>query len=249
MIERHPKILWIVILAGAGFCAGFFGPMLLVPEANQGPLLGIFITGPVGAVIGVVGYLLSKPLQLAARTQWIALGGLSAALVLVTLFFCLPGPQLLGHIVDVQIEKCQPVKDVTAEILSYWQKRIDAVTWASPRGQWREQMTRALSADKGVVLTVTVLEQVGIRRNRKPWNNGTLYSEKRRPDTAKHLYYEPAADGTCASFPAGTRMRNFDEQEAPESRRNEEWPPAAVSDFVPYPEIKQIPNELQGLGK
>lgn len=41
-----------VALGGLGFVAGFFGPMLFAPEANQGPLLGIFITGPAGAALG-----------------------------------------------------------------------------------------------------------------------------------------------------------------------------------------------------
>jgi hypothetical protein len=38
-----------------GFGAGFFGPLLLSPGANQGPLLGIFFTGPLGFVLGCVG--------------------------------------------------------------------------------------------------------------------------------------------------------------------------------------------------
>lgn len=46
--------IWAATLGGVGFMAGFFGPMLLAPDANQGPLLGIFITGPGGAVLGVV---------------------------------------------------------------------------------------------------------------------------------------------------------------------------------------------------
>jgi len=47
-------------LAGAvlfgliGFLAGFLGPIFLTPGANQGPLLGIFITGP---LCGVAGFL------------------------------------------------------------------------------------------------------------------------------------------------------------------------------------------------
>ena len=41
-----------VTLGGAGFVAGFFGPMLFAPEANQGPLLGLFITGPAGCILG-----------------------------------------------------------------------------------------------------------------------------------------------------------------------------------------------------
>lgn len=42
-------------LGGIGFVAGFFGPMLLAPGANQGPMLGLFITGPGGFLLGGVG--------------------------------------------------------------------------------------------------------------------------------------------------------------------------------------------------
>jgi hypothetical protein len=41
------------VVGGAGFLLGFFGPMIIAPGANQGPLLGIFITGPLGFVLGI----------------------------------------------------------------------------------------------------------------------------------------------------------------------------------------------------
>lgn len=41
-------------IGGIGFALGFFGPMILSPGANQGPLLGIFITGPLGFFIGLI---------------------------------------------------------------------------------------------------------------------------------------------------------------------------------------------------
>lgn len=44
-----------LVVGGLGFALGFFGPMIFAPQANQGPLLGIFITGPLGAVLGAVG--------------------------------------------------------------------------------------------------------------------------------------------------------------------------------------------------
>ena len=44
-----------VIVGLGGFILGFFGPMIFAPEANQGPLLGIFITGPLGLLIGLIG--------------------------------------------------------------------------------------------------------------------------------------------------------------------------------------------------
>lgn len=42
----------------AGFVLGFVGPILLMPGANQGPLAGLFITGPLGMVCGAVAGLL-----------------------------------------------------------------------------------------------------------------------------------------------------------------------------------------------
>jgi hypothetical protein len=43
--------------AFVGFAAGFFGPIFLSPDSAQGPLLGIFITGPVGAILGLAASL------------------------------------------------------------------------------------------------------------------------------------------------------------------------------------------------
>jgi hypothetical protein len=56
------------VLGGIGFIAGFFGPILLTPEANQGPLLGIFITGPLGFVFGL-GWGVFRETQRAAREK------------------------------------------------------------------------------------------------------------------------------------------------------------------------------------
>ena len=51
-------LLWAAVLGGTGFVAGFFGPMVIAPGANQGPLLGIFITGPLGFLLGgVAGFI------------------------------------------------------------------------------------------------------------------------------------------------------------------------------------------------
>lgn len=43
-----------LIIGGIAFLAGFFGPLILMPESNQGPLLGLFFTGPLGFLVGGV---------------------------------------------------------------------------------------------------------------------------------------------------------------------------------------------------
>jgi hypothetical protein len=48
-------IICAIILGSIGFVLGFFGPILFTPNANQGPLLGIFIIGPLGFLFGFIG--------------------------------------------------------------------------------------------------------------------------------------------------------------------------------------------------
>jgi hypothetical protein len=54
-----PRILRTAAKGGCllgliGFTGGFFGPMIFTPESNQGPMLGIFFTGPAGLVLGLL---------------------------------------------------------------------------------------------------------------------------------------------------------------------------------------------------
>jgi hypothetical protein len=60
-------VLGAVLLGGIGFSAGFFGPILL-DGGNQGPLLGIFITGPLGFVVGGTGGLITWAVRRRTRT-------------------------------------------------------------------------------------------------------------------------------------------------------------------------------------
>jgi len=60
--------LGALIVGGIGFAFGFFGPIIFSPQANDGPLLGIFITGPfgfaIGAIIGaIVGFIRTRQIS------------------------------------------------------------------------------------------------------------------------------------------------------------------------------------------
>ena len=48
-------LLGAVVAGGIGFSAGFYGPIIFEPGAPQGPLVGIFFTGPLGFLVGAVG--------------------------------------------------------------------------------------------------------------------------------------------------------------------------------------------------
>ncbi|MDI7861988.1 hypothetical protein MRS76_08475 [Rhizobiaceae bacterium n13] len=41
-----------LITGSLGLVAGFFGPIFLSPTSDEGPMLGLFVTGPLGALAG-----------------------------------------------------------------------------------------------------------------------------------------------------------------------------------------------------
>ena len=47
-------LAWCASLGGAGLVVGFCGPLAIYPDSAQGPLFGLFITTPLGIVVGLV---------------------------------------------------------------------------------------------------------------------------------------------------------------------------------------------------
>ncbi len=43
---------WGAVIGGICFIIGFVGPLYIGPESPQGPLFGIFMSGPAGALLG-----------------------------------------------------------------------------------------------------------------------------------------------------------------------------------------------------
>lgn len=66
---RPPGFWWIAVLAVSWFCAGFFGPMVFVPDSNIGPVIGILFSGPAGFIAGLVLFLLFRLIPLRASAQ------------------------------------------------------------------------------------------------------------------------------------------------------------------------------------
>ena len=49
------------LVGGVGLVLGFVAPLLLIPKANLGPLLGILLTGPLGFVVGALTGVVGRP--------------------------------------------------------------------------------------------------------------------------------------------------------------------------------------------
>ncbi|MGH8175889.1 MAG: hypothetical protein ACREV5_06465, partial [Steroidobacter sp.] len=201
-MKPSPTIgFWALVLGLAGFVAGFFGPMLLRPDANQGPMVGIFITGPGGAAAGLVLGVLFRflPVTNARRRQ--ALFTSSIALALGTLYFCLPPPDTLGMLMHGELKDCQSPAAFSSDAISHWEKRVANAHWMTARAGWKEDVPRMLSENRGVVLTIDVRRQNPVRKHRKPWNTNRIDAEGWTDVSYSRQYFADFAGAACSDYP------------------------------------------------
>lgn len=198
MIDRHdnpPGFKWVTILGVAGFLAGFVGPMILAPDANMGPAVGIFIAGPGGVALGALLWGFCTLSRIAARTQWRMLYSITAVAVLATLLGIQPEPKWRGYVFEGRVEACGPPSSLESQVLAYWHKRIAEVNWAEPRAGWEDDLRATLGAAPGVVVTVRLQRRNAIRQHRRPWNREE-FAAGWRPHHGGIRYY--VANGSCS---------------------------------------------------
>jgi hypothetical protein len=234
---------WPIILGGAGFAAGFLGPMIFVPDANQGPMVGIFISGPAGAALGAALFGLCRLLNVSAKIQWRLLTGVAVAGVLATLLFVQPSPALQGSLFVAEVASCASPGGVEAQTLAYWDQRIAQVNWAQPRDGWQQEMRATLQGAPGAVVDVQVKRENSVYQNRKPWNRGTLFANGWVDKTEDRSFYLP--QGSCADYPARRELRGFlnydynGKIEAPNS-----WPPQALEQVINASTYSEVPQRF-----
>jgi len=247
--SRPPGMLrWVLILGGIGFAAGFIGPVVLNPEANQGPLVGIFLSGPGGAVLGLLLFAVCFALRLSAERQWQLLGVFAGLVAVVTLVFCLPGPKFNGFVVEVQLDGCKTPAELADGAVAYWQKRVAEVTWASPRPGWEQDGRQRLAQDQAVVLEVALVRRLGIYESRKPWNSGSISTRGWFPANERQSFYAPYRGGSCAGYAIGSRSVHFVSYTLPRSTGDaQDWPPREIARFLNLQSLEPVPVRYEPL--
>src|SRR5882672_3646951 len=227
-----PSVLrWVLIIGGAGFAAGFFGPMIFAPDANQGPLVGILMSGPGGVVLGALLWAIFKLLQVPAARQWQGIWITSLLLVIAVSLLIMPKPELSGDLEEVRFDSCSRPVDSIDEANAYWDKQLAARPDAARPG-WKEDSREMLQNDDGVVLAVDVVRSKTLRAERKPWNSGHILASDWQIVNAQKSYYARYAGGSCSDYAAGTRAILFHDRRFYGVPTNLGWPPKKVPHFL-----------------
>ncbi len=239
MALRTSPGFWALSLGAVGFAAGFLGPIYLNPDANQGPLLGLFITGPGGALAGaVLGFCFRYlPFTDAIRAQALALCCLT--LLAGTLWIALPEPARRAEVIDARIERCRRAAELVPAALAHWDQRLAQTTWSPPRAHWRGDVERMVRDQRGVVVDLGVARSNQILEHRRPWNRGALSAQGWRTINDSRRYF---AGGTCDSYPLGRHVRL-----APVSTASMAWPPDDLPLFLGVQVLEPVPAKYARL--
>jgi hypothetical protein len=244
-----PISLWGLALGAVGFIAGFFGPIALNPEANQGPLVGILITGPGGLLGGFALGAMFRFLPVTDLTRVQALAAACTILGVGTLYFCLPEPKVHGYVVDAEVEECASPARSFAAALADWEQAAARVTWYTPPSDWRDTAKRNIERDRGVVLTMRVVRRATIHEHRKPWNAGLRTASQWVTVGESERYYASDAGSSCEPYLARARdlYTPFSGSDSGPNEPAQVWPPTDTTGFLRLMELGPVPAEYPRL--
>ena len=191
-----------VAMGFAGFVCGYVGPILLSPDATAGPLLGIFITGPLGAIAGALMGSGAAVARLRPATFTILAAVCTSIVAGVTLYAALPDDR-----VDRHDHRCFDTRMQPSRHACRWSDcgvdQMERSSGSAARPGWKEDVASMLQRDRGVVLTMFVNRQRDVFRQRKPWNRDVLRASDWQERGRMEVFFDRSTQGSCSSYPLG----------------------------------------------
>jgi hypothetical protein len=250
-VTEPRRCLRTVLLFGlSGFLAGFLGPMVLNPESNIGPLVGVLFSGPAGVVIGLAACLLGRAAPHLFTPA--LLRALAALLVLATLYVCLPEPRVLGSVLDAEIADCRAPVLLYPAALQKWEEALARTPQAHPLADWREQAHRNVEEFDALAVTVRVLRSRVISEKRRPWERGERFAGPwLQESAAERTFFVPAAGEGCRRWQSRERAQYWPVREEAEQpiRPAAIWPPVDAAGFLGLQELGAVPAGIEALLK
>lgn len=233
-------IQWMSVLGATGFLCGFIGPMLLAPEANQGPMLGLFITGPGGAILGLaLGFCVSNMEWPTERSKR-ALYACATLLSIVTLYFCIPSPRYRADVVQGSIDACHPVDSLREKTIAELNMKKSGRSDAKPV-DWREKFDLANANKPGVVIVLHATRVTRIFEKQARWNRGDLLAKAWSDMGQEASYFASYSGADCAYYPAGTQVV------LTATGMTGIWPPYGIAEMLDVKTAEPLPVKYEKL--
>jgi len=221
--------------------------LLLNPESNIGPAIGILISGPLGAIAGaILGFIFSAA-SVSERLRGQLLTAACVVLGVGTLYFCLPGPVFYGYVIDAEVSACaSPAQELDAAKAN-WEQAIAHVKWATANANWKQIAAGNLENDPGVVLTLHLRRRSAILRLRRPWDRNRMSAGPWIPVDESKQYYADDDGSTCPPYLARERQLYWPAIGPGAINPAYAWPPTDTLNFLRLQRLGAVPAQYQRL--
>jgi hypothetical protein len=232
-------LLSAILVGAAGFVCGYFGPLALNPESNQGPLLGLFITGPLSVLLGLGFGVVAALRPMSPARFATCLSTLAAAVGATTLYLALPEDRWQGFVIEAEVRDCRQPATAVVAAQDRWRLLNRDTPWRTPRPGWESEIPRMLQEDQGAVVTLYVKHRWDIYEQRKPWNRGNLHARNLHV-TRPEQYFVRGKDCQSPELAIGRQIRS-----APEWEPSSVSPPAILPTFLGLNVLKLVPASFE----
>lgn len=230
-------ILSTLLVGAVAFLGGFLGPIVIQPDANQGPLLGILITGPLGLILGAaLGFVLPRVFDPKTCKKLLFIVTALIGLGIPAGLYMFQEPEVVGRLYSAEITEARPASDEITLATDKWQNMAKRYPNAPQTGWQEDRKNRVLQA-KGTIVTLTHASAWIVYRQRRPWNRGDLSFRPQEPGAWNQGYF--AADTPIP--PSGWFLSKT-------RTEPDEWPPKNVATFLGFQELLPAPPDLRPPG-
>ncbi len=217
------SLRWPVILGAVGLLAGFVGPLVLAPGANQGPLLGLLITGPGGFLIGLlIGAILrfSGVSDAIDRTALVVVASLFGA---ITLYLSFPARRHVVNLIEGDVQTCTDPMSLKEEAVTR-EDEIDALHRYTPKQPWRAEFDRMLREKPGAVILFDVKRARALYVSEARGSPGAPTADPWRQARRSITYF--AAGFDCSALVRGDTLT------LASSGNSRAWPPYDIGQLL-----------------
>jgi hypothetical protein len=209
-----------------------------MPYANQGPLLGMFFTGPLGFCVGRAMGLLAKRFRWHPAVAALTLGLCCSFLGASIYASCEPDDRWIASLIDGTVMKCSPPIAFADEVLGQWKDSIAINPEKTVAKSWREDVRHTLASASGFVATFRIDRKRELYVGRKDSNYGATYASPWVPKRETVRYFV-SADMCPTSDQTKRRVFLTNWPVWPDKER---FPPDDAARLFSFSALQQVPS-------
>jgi len=235
-------LAWAFIVSVFGFLCGYGGTFWQAADpGGVAPLTGIFITGPLGAVVGFLYGVFCGVRSFNPKLMLIGGVVLTLGVALLGLFLTAPEYLPQAKIIEASVTACTPVTSVLSARTEYWRSEAQRVTRehiVDVPADWERDIPLMIQRRPGAVVTMDVRKTSWIEQRR--WASGrvdTRLNQENYPPDTERMFIDNLACG--APLP---KSRQWCVCPA----RSKLYPPSELPEYLDVWVAYPVPENLTG---